>query len=286
MHLWGLLQERSFSPEARVAGDLPCAGCGYNLREAQAAGVCPECGAHVRDSLAPLHEPDKVASALRCIGNSYLGLLALPLVPLAMGVASSCAGWAGVLVLLMTSVTRAFAVAELRFKAATDKLPVIGARIGLLWLAVVVDVVLVAALLLLLLAAAAANDQARDWATGLALASLVAWLGAASAVAVVAGWMGAALAAMLGHADVARRLRVQWMLMAAGPAVAVGFFVLSLMMGAIGGAGAAAAMGLFALFAVGLLWLIGICLTLARLSELARVAERTRDPRQNIVSEM
>ena len=38
----------------RVADDLPCAGCGYNLRTAEASGSCPECGQPVEQSLRDL----------------------------------------------------------------------------------------------------------------------------------------------------------------------------------------------------------------------------------------
>ena len=89
MNLWGQLQEHSFSPGARVTGDLPCQGCGYNLREAMVSGACPECGRRVGESLVPLSEPDKVAAGLRFIGNSYLGLIALPLVPISAAVAAT-----------------------------------------------------------------------------------------------------------------------------------------------------------------------------------------------------
>ncbi|MHC4099381.1 MAG: hypothetical protein ACYS15_08570 [Planctomycetota bacterium] len=284
MHLWGMLQERSFSPEARVSGDVPCQGCGYNLREASVSGVCPECGRRVGDSLVPLDEPDKVATGLRYIGNSYLGLLALPLVPFAAGVASSCAGWVGMVVLLATSVARACGVADLRFRSSTGQLPVIGPRLGLLWMVAVADVALVGGCLLLLLAGAAGGDSA-GWVKGLALGVLGLWMVAAAVVAAVAGWMGTALAAMLGYEPLARRLRVQWMLMAAGPVVAVALTVLSMMLGAIGGAPAAAAMGLFTLLALALLWLFGIGMTLSCMSELARVVERARDAREDLVRE-
>lgn len=36
---------------AQPLGDLPCAGCGYNLRGLTRDGRCPECGAPVADSL-------------------------------------------------------------------------------------------------------------------------------------------------------------------------------------------------------------------------------------------
>jgi len=37
----------------RIAGDVPCAKCGYNLRGQPADALCPECGAHVSDALDP-----------------------------------------------------------------------------------------------------------------------------------------------------------------------------------------------------------------------------------------
>jgi hypothetical protein len=276
MHLWGTLQERTFSPNAHVTADLPCQGCGYNLREAKLSGVCPECGRHVRDSLVPLDEPEKVATGLRYIGNSYLGLLALPLVPFAAGMAASCAGWTGVVVLVTTSVARACGVADLRFRSSTGQLPVVGSRLGVLWLAAVADVALVAGCLLLLVAGAAGGDGA-GWINGVAMGVLGLWMVAAAVVAAIAGWMGAALAAMLGYETLSRRLRMQWMLMAAGPAVMLALILVSLALGAIGGPPAAAAMGIFTVLALAVLWLIGVAMTLTGMSELAKVVERKRD---------
>ncbi|MHC4209582.1 MAG: hypothetical protein ACYSWT_07690 [Planctomycetota bacterium] len=289
MHLWGLLQARSFSPEARVTADVPCQGCGYNLREAKVSGACPECGRRVSDSLVPLDRPQTVAAGLRYIGNSYLGLLALPLVPISALAVSSCAGWVGIFVLLATSIARASGVADLRFRASTGQLPVIGPRVGLLWLVAVADVALVGCCLLFFLAGAA-GDQSAGWVQGVAMGLLGFWIIAASVVAAVAGWMGTALAAMLGYAPLARRLHLQWRLMAAGPLVAAGLTVVIVMLTAVGGVPGGAGVAILGFMALGVmalavLWLIGLGLTLSGMSELARVVERTRDVREGVVSE-
>jgi hypothetical protein len=276
--VWGPTHNPSVSGNAEVLTDLPCQGCGYNLRGARAGGACPECGRRVGESLVPLSEPEKVATGLRYIGNSYLGLLALPLAPISAAFAGSCAGWVGMIVLLSTSLARASGVADLRFRSGAGHLPVIGPRVGMLWVAAVADVVLVAGCLVLLLAGATGGD-AGDSAKGLALAALAAWVVAASVVAAIAGWMGASLASMLGVASLARRLRQQWMLMATGPALAVGLFVLCVMLAAIGGAPAGIGLGIIAALALAVLWLVGIVLTMSCMSELAKAVERVRDTR-------
>jgi hypothetical protein len=275
--VWGPTDQR-FNPEAQVNGDLPCQSCGYNLRGARAGGACPECGSLVRDSLIPLSEPEKVASGLRFIGNSYLGLLALPLVPISAAVAGSCAGWVGMIVLLATSAARASGVADLRFRSGAGRMPVVGRRVAFLWLAVMADVVILSGCLLLLLAGAA-GGQGTGAVKGLAIGALGLWMLVASAVAAVAGWMGASMASMLGVASLARRLRFQWVLMATGPAVALGLFLLSALLAAIGGAPAGIALAVLTLVALGVQWLVGIGLTLSCMSELARVVERIRDAR-------
>jgi hypothetical protein len=120
---------------------------------------------------------------------------------------------------------------------------------------------------------------------GVALGVLGLWLLAASIVAAIAGWMGTALAQMLRYAPLARRLGLQWKLMAAGPALAVGLTVLSMLLGAVGGVAAGVAMGLLTLLALGILWLVGIVMTLSCMSELAKLVERVRDARENLLSE-
>jgi hypothetical protein len=65
----------------------------------------------------------------------------------------------------------------------------------------------------------------------------------------------------------------------------VALTILSMMLGAIGGAPVAAAMGVFTLLALVVLWLIGIGMTLTGMSELAWVVERKRDAREDVISE-
>ncbi len=43
--------ESLIDPAGRVAGDVRCLRCGYNLRTLPASGACPECGAAVTSSL-------------------------------------------------------------------------------------------------------------------------------------------------------------------------------------------------------------------------------------------
>lgn len=54
-----------FPQDAVIARDLLCGGCGYNLRTLVAAGVCPECGEPVEQSVLVLSRPDLAARAVR-----------------------------------------------------------------------------------------------------------------------------------------------------------------------------------------------------------------------------
>lgn len=48
-----------------VDGDVPCVGCGYNLRTRPTAGRCPECGLHVAESLGlDIADPAAAARAM------------------------------------------------------------------------------------------------------------------------------------------------------------------------------------------------------------------------------
>ena len=208
MHWTALLERRHFPPHATVTDDVPCVNCGYNLRAARAAGVCPECGQSVSDSLWALARPDQVASGLRSIGKSYLGLLAVILVAIG-SVNNSWVGWAGAIILIGAAIARAIGVAELRYRAAIDKMPVIGRQVRLLWPLTLLEVVLLIGWLAALLSAQS-NMPATNWSRALLVLTCAAWGCTAFATAVMVGSMGAALAALLGYESVARELRAQY----------------------------------------------------------------------------
>jgi hypothetical protein len=80
MHWTSLLEKRRIPATARVRADLPCGGCGYNLRQALAVGRCPECGRPVLESLVPFDDPFQTASTVSGIAGSFLMLFPIYLV--------------------------------------------------------------------------------------------------------------------------------------------------------------------------------------------------------------
>jgi hypothetical protein len=72
----------------RVAVDLPCLGCGYNLRTMLPEGLCPECGTDVgrtlRGNLLPFADPRWVQTLSSGMNWIVAGLL-VPLVLIALG---------------------------------------------------------------------------------------------------------------------------------------------------------------------------------------------------------
>lgn len=281
MHWTALLERRYFPARARVVDDVPCVSCGYNLRQARAAGPCPECGRPVTDSLWALAKPDEVANALRSIGKSYLGLGALILVPFGLAGQTGLL-WVAVGVVVATGIVRAVGAAELRFRGAIDHLPVIGARVRLLLPLALLDVVLAVAWSATLIVAQS-RTTASGWGEALAGIALSAWLVTTFTAAAVAGWMGAALAAMLGYETVARELRSQGQLIVGGAGLAivvsvVGLICLSLLGAQVGGMVMSVALGLLAL-----LWLGALLLTFTGLLHLANATEGEREALDHLV---
>ena len=45
------MSEAPTAEECTVAADIPCVGCGYNLRTLRRDAMCPECGRAVQDSV-------------------------------------------------------------------------------------------------------------------------------------------------------------------------------------------------------------------------------------------
>jgi hypothetical protein len=281
MHWTALIEKKYFPAHARVIEDVACVGCGYNLRQARAAGPCPECGRPVSDSLWSLANPDVIASGLRSIGKSYLGLGALILVQLAVQ-GGACFAWAAALVVVTTAIIRAAGVGELRFRAEIDHLPVIGPRVRQLWPLALLDVALalVWSITLPMLQTPATGF---GWLETIISVAFTAWLGTTFAVAGVAGWMGSALAAMLGYEAVARELRVQWMLIAAGPALAVAVTIAGLVLAGLFGVHAGdLALGA-AVASLALPWLPAVLLTFTGMLHLASAAEREREALDDLV---
>jgi hypothetical protein len=272
MHWTALLEKRYFPAHARVIGDVRCVGCGHNLRQARAAGPCLEWGRPVTDSLWALAHPDEVATGLRRIARSHIGLavIALVAVPLSLLPATAgCFGWVAALCVAAAAIARLSGAADLRFRSSIESLPGIGPRVRLVWALALLEVPLAAAFGLAL---TAGNPGGAGWRAAITIAALAAWPAAACASHAVAGWMGSALAAMLDDQRLARSLRTRSVLVAIGPALALG------LSGAAGRSTVAVLLG-----CLGLAWLIATLVASYGLLELAGRAEAYRAPLDNLV---
>jgi hypothetical protein len=280
-----LLIKRRFPPDATFVADLPCPGCGYNLRGARIGGRCPECGTPAEEALVPLRKPDKVGSGLRDLGKSYLALAVLPVAvmgPAGLPLASIVLGF---------GVTyRLFAAYRLRFEAVLDGYPNVGPRVGALWFAVLGE----AATLVVAILAAFAAVQASKLPNAAAAfeafrnATALLWLLTCLWSLLVASGVGMALADWLDWPSIRREMIAQRILLVGG------------LIGApmIGLAIAGAAPGATTAFAIGplagwpalaaaafliLTWAIGLLLTFSGLLHLANAAELARDELEDVV---
>jgi hypothetical protein len=81
--------EASLDADGRVAGDVPCLQCGYNLRTLRVEGACPECGAPVIKSLDTVRllfaDLRWLQVMVRGLDLALLGVVLLPV----MGIAAA-----------------------------------------------------------------------------------------------------------------------------------------------------------------------------------------------------
>jgi len=79
------MEPSSSSPPTHIAIDLPCVGCGYNLRTLSVTGLCPECARAVADSLPPVQlvlDSTKCTNLKRrAAGLAWIPLLTVILIP-------------------------------------------------------------------------------------------------------------------------------------------------------------------------------------------------------------
>jgi hypothetical protein len=195
MHWTAFLAYRRIPADARVADDLPCIGCGYNLRSALANGQCPECGRPVGDSLYVLARPDVVGGSLKTIACTYLAVFAL-LLMLSPGTA-----WPGIVamgVLAVAAIVRCLAAMELRYRGAIQALPVIGDRLRMFYWLTVLDAAVSSAATVMLWVAArtgGVGGTIDKITNSLTVAALVTY----GITSLAGGWMGSALSIMLNY---------------------------------------------------------------------------------------
>lgn len=96
--------------EARIAIDLPCLKCGYDLRTLELTGLCPECGKPVAESTTvylsrPCEWLNSVGDAADLLGAVWFTLSGvLSLIGIAAGLSGTPAMFVGALLLAMLFV--------------------------------------------------------------------------------------------------------------------------------------------------------------------------------------
>jgi hypothetical protein len=206
MHWTAFLAYRRFPANARVAENMACIGCGYNLRGLNVWIRCPECGSEVGNSLFLLARPEIVQRSLHTTGYTYFAPLALLLTCL------TGAWWPALVAggaLFVAAVFRLFAVGQLRYRGALARLPVVGARLNTWWIVVVVELFLALSIIALVMTASAFSTSWGAGAQPIAMWLLAAaWL-AGMGSAIAAGRFGHALVDMLEFTWTRIEFRVQ-----------------------------------------------------------------------------
>lgn len=274
-----LLEHRWFPPHARVREDLFCLGCGYNLRGLAARGNCSECGLPVGESLYTLREPDAVGGALLGIGRSYLATaagIALALVALlpAFGVLRFFA----VIILVLAAIVRAVAAAELRWRCALQRLPLLGAGVRWVWAFALLEALVAAAVIAWMQFPGAFDPLRNTWPW---LPPLWGALATVSALAV--GAWGRHLGAILGYDLPTRELHRQRAVLIVMPPLGALLLGAGTLASAAGGATVGDAIAAIGIALLGLGWAVGLFLTIMGLMHLSSAALQERGRRDDLV---
>jgi len=197
MHWTALMAKRYFPAHARVADDLACIGCGYNLRTLMANAKCPECGLEVGNSLFVLAKPRVVADGFRAAGKTYLAM-SIMLLPM-LGPSGAWPMIVAMAVVSMAAAWRLIAVGQIYLRGALVRLPVIGPRLRVWPVVSVVD--LLASLIGLVAIIVVAKNTAFQNPAAFATLSwmLFFWLWITMVAPIVAAWLGHAMALVLGY---------------------------------------------------------------------------------------
>jgi hypothetical protein len=204
----GWLERIGQTPRAVVKVDLPCAGCGYNLRFQRAGGSCPECGLEVRHSLRRFADPDRVAGALRTLGRSYLTFYVL--LPLACMLGSSAASKVIMgLVLGFGATFRLVAVQRLNHEQALSAHLALKTPLNWLSITSIGEAALLVAMLAVWLAGTLAGGSIGTVERTLMSASFFGWGAAACVGMMAAGRLGIRIARWLEWPIAGRELHAQ-----------------------------------------------------------------------------
>jgi len=197
MHWTALMAKRYFPAHAKVADDLACIDCGYNLRTLMANAKCPECGLDVGNSLFVLAKPHVVADGLRTAAKTYL---ALPIMLLALLVTDQL--WpliVSLAVVAFASAWRLLGISQLYFRGALIRLPVIGPRLRVWTIIAIFD--LLSTLTALVTVIVIAKNTAFWNPTGerFLRMTVFAWLTVTMLAPFIAAMFGYATARMVGY---------------------------------------------------------------------------------------